>query len=45
MIVQAPSGMDKTATLIVVVLQQLNMECKDCQALILVPTRELAQDV
>ncbi|CAF0764413.1 unnamed protein product [Rotaria sordida] len=44
-IVQAPSGMGKTITFIIAVLQQLNMECKDCQALILVPTRELAQGI
>ncbi|CAF3684496.1 unnamed protein product [Rotaria socialis] len=44
-IVQAPSGMGKTITFIIAILQQLNMECKDCQALILVPTRELAQNI
>ncbi|CAF2905510.1 unnamed protein product [Rotaria sp. Silwood2] len=44
-IVQAQSGTGKTITFIIAVLQQLNMDCKDCQALILVPTRELAQGI
>jgi len=44
-VVQAQSGTGKTLTFIIGVLQQLNMDCKDCQALILVPTRELAQGV
>ncbi|CAM4840294.1 unnamed protein product [Rotaria magnacalcarata] len=44
-IVQAPSGMGKTIVFIVAVLQQLNTKCKDCQALILVPARELAQNI
>jgi superfamily II DNA/RNA helicase len=43
--VQAPSSTGKTITIIIAVLQQLNVNCKDCQALILVPTRELAQGV
>ncbi|CAF1336469.1 unnamed protein product [Rotaria sordida] len=44
-IVQAQSGTGKTITSIIAVLQQLNVDCKDCQALILVPTRELAQGI
>ena len=45
MIVQAQSGTGKTITFMIAVLQQLNVDCKDCQALILVPTRALAQEV
>ena len=45
MIAQAQSGTGKTATFAVAILQQLDMELKDCQALILAPTRELAQQV
>ncbi|UJR11419.1 hypothetical protein I4U23_015599 [Adineta vaga] len=44
-IVQAPSGTGKTITFIIAILQQLDMNCQDCQALILVPTRELAQEI
>ncbi|CAF2319839.1 unnamed protein product [Rotaria sp. Silwood2] len=42
-IAQAQSGTGKTATFAISILQQLDMEFKDCQALILAPTRELAQ--
>ncbi len=44
-IVQAESGTGKTATFAISILQHLDMEFKDCQALILAPTRELAQQV
>ncbi|CAF2177820.1 unnamed protein product [Rotaria magnacalcarata] len=44
-IVQAQSGTGKTIAFIIAVLQQLNMDCKDCQALILVPMRELAKGI
>ena len=44
-IAQAQSGTGKTATFAISILQQLDMEFKDCQALILAPTRELAQQV
>ena len=44
-IAQAQSGTGKTATFAISILQQLDTECKDCQALILAPTRELAQQV
>ena len=45
MIAQAQSGTGKTATFAISILQQINIESKDCQALILAPTRELAQQV
>lgn len=45
MIAQAQSGTGKTATFSIAILQQLNIEEKDCQALVLAPTRELAQQV
>jgi superfamily II DNA/RNA helicase len=44
-IVQAQSGMGKTATYVIAMLQQLDVDLKDCQGLILVPTRELAKGV
>jgi Rad3-related DNA helicase len=44
-IAQAQSGTGKTATFAISILQHLDMEFKDCQALILAPTRELAQQV
>ncbi|CAF1187103.1 unnamed protein product [Rotaria sordida] len=44
-IAQAQSGTGKTATFVIAILQQLDMEFKDCQALILAPTRELAQQI
>lgn len=44
-IAQAQSGTGKTATFAISILQQLDPESKDCQALILAPTRELAQQV
>ena len=45
MIAQAQSGTGKTATFSIAILQQLDLSIKDCQALILAPTRELAQQV
>ena len=45
MIAQAQSGTGKTATFVVAILQRLDINFKDCQALILAPTRELAQQV
>ncbi|KAG0370767.1 translation initiation factor eIF4A [Gamsiella multidivaricata] len=42
-IAQAQSGTGKTATFSISVLQQLDMTNPQCQALILAPTRELAQ--
>ena len=40
---QAQSGTGKTATFCAGVLQQLDYEKEECQALVLAPTRELAQ--
>jgi translation initiation factor 4A len=45
MIAQAQSGTGKTATFVIAILQQLDVDLKDCQALILAPTRELAYGV
>ncbi len=45
MIAQAQSGTGKTATFSVSVLQKLDPNVKACQALILAPTRELAQQI
>mmetsp|Transcript_9204 Transcript_9204/g.18901 ORF Transcript_9204/g.18901 Transcript_9204/m.18901 type:complete len:400 (+) Transcript_9204:87-1286(+) len=44
-IAQAQSGTGKTATFAIGILQKLDMEIKDCQALVLAPTRELAQQI
>ena len=44
-IAQAQSGTGKTATFAISILQQLDISSKDCQALVLAPTRELAQQV
>ncbi|CAF1543647.1 unnamed protein product [Rotaria sp. Silwood1] len=44
-IAQAQSGTGKTATFTISILQRIAMEFKDCQALILAPTRELAQQI
>ncbi|KAI6010281.1 P-loop containing nucleoside triphosphate hydrolase protein [Pisolithus marmoratus] len=44
-IAQAQSGTGKTATFSISILQQLDMNIKGCQALILAPTRELAQQI
>ncbi|CAF3741067.1 unnamed protein product [Rotaria sp. Silwood1] len=41
----AQSGTGKTATFTISILQRIAMEFKDCQALILAPTRELAQQI
>lgn len=45
MIAQAQSGTGKTATFAISILQQIDVELKDTQALVLAPTRELAQQV
>lgn len=42
-IAQAQSGTGKTATFAISALQKLDLKKKDCQALIISPTRELAQ--
>jgi len=44
-IAQAQSGTGKTATFTIGILQQIDIENRDCQALILAPTRELAQQI
>jgi hypothetical protein len=40
-----PAGTGKTATFAVGILQRLDVEVKQCQALVLAPTRELAQQI
>jgi translation initiation factor 4A len=44
-IAQAQSGTGKTATFSVSILQQIDTSKRECQALILAPTRELAQQI
>lgn len=44
-IAQAQSGTGKTATFSISVLQQIDINLKECQALVLAPTRELATQV
>lgn len=44
-IAQAQSGTGKTATFAVAILQQIDVSLKHCQALVLAPTRELAQQI
>uniref|UniRef100_A0A3P8PF02 RNA helicase n=1 Tax=Astatotilapia calliptera TaxID=8154 RepID=A0A3P8PF02_ASTCA len=44
-IAQAQSGTGKTATFAISILQQLDIEQKETQALVLAPTRELAQQI
>jgi translation initiation factor 4A len=44
-IAQAQSGTGKTATFSIAILQQLDLSVQACQALILAPTRELAQQI
>lgn len=44
-IAQAQSGTGKTATFAISILQQLDIDQKETQALVLAPTRELAQQV
>lgn len=44
-IAQAQSGTGKTATFAVAILQTIDLSRKECQALVLAPTRELAQQI
>jgi len=44
-IAQAQSGTGKTATFTIGILQQLDFGLNECQALVLAPTRELAQQI
>lgn len=41
----SPTGTGKTATFAIGILQKLDINVKDCQALVLAPTRELAQQI
>lgn len=45
LIAQAQSGTGKTATFTVGILQRLDVDLKECQALVLAPTRELATQI
>ena len=45
MIAQAQSGTGKTATFSIALLQQIDLSLRECQALVLAPTRELAQQI
>ena len=45
LIAQAQSGTGKTATFTIGILQQLDLNKLECQALVLAPTRELAQQI
>jgi translation initiation factor 4A len=44
-IAQAQSGTGKTGTFAVSILQKIEIDVNECQALILAPTRELAQQI
>lgn len=44
-IAQAQSGTGKTATFSISILQSIDLSLKACQALVLAPTRELAQQI
>lgn len=44
-IAQAQSGTGKTATFSIAILEQVDVTLRGCQALVLAPTRELAQQV
>lgn len=44
-IAQAQSGTGKTATFSIAILQKIDTDLRECQALILAPTRELAQQI
>ena len=45
LIAQAQSGTGKTATFSIGILQKIDTGLKECQALVLAPTRELAQQI
>jgi len=45
LIAQAQSGTGKTATFSIAILQQIDIALNACQALVLAPTRELAQQI
>ena len=44
-IAQAQSGTGKTATFSIAILQKIDVGLRECQALMLAPTRELAQQI
>lgn len=44
-IAQAQSGTGKTATFTIAILQNLDLSLKECQAMVLAPTRELALQI
>jgi len=44
-IAQAQSGTGKTATFVIASLQIIDLKLRDCQVLVLAPTRELAQQI
>src|SRR5689334_6017918 len=44
-LIQARTGSGKTGAFLLPMLQRLDATTNDCQALVLVPTRELAQQV
>jgi len=44
-IAQAQSGTGKTATFAISILQRIDVSLRECQALVLAPTRELAQQI
>ena len=44
-IAQAQSGTGKTATFSIAILEKVDVTLRGCQALVLAPTRELAQQV
>jgi translation initiation factor 4A len=44
-IAQAQSGTGKTATFSISLLQRIDTSVRQCQALVLAPTRELAQQI
>jgi len=44
-IAQAQSGTGKTATFAISILQKIDVSLRECQALVLAPTRELAQQI
>ena len=44
-IAQAQSGTGKTATFAISILEKLDLKNRECQALVLAPTRELANQI
>lgn len=44
-IIQAPCNTGKTVSILISILQKIDISLNNCQALILVPTREMAQQI